>query len=44
LPRIIYNQSTLSKQERYASFSGISPDMDGQVKFVWRTEAVTAQN
>ena len=30
--------------ERYASFSGISPDMDGQVKFVWRTEAVTAQD
>lgn len=30
--------------ERYTSFSGISGDMDGQVKFVWRTEAVTAQN
>ena len=30
--------------ERYASFSGISPDMDGQVKFVWRTEAVKAQD
>ena len=30
--------------ERYTSFSGISPDMDGQVKFVWRTEAVDAQN
>lgn len=29
--------------ERYTSFSGISPDMDGQVKFVWRTEAVEAQ-
>lgn len=29
---------------RYTSFSGISPDMDGQVKFVWRTEAVDAQN
>ena len=26
--------------ERYTSFSGIGPDMDGQVKFVWRTEAV----
>ena len=30
--------------ERYSSFSGINPDMDGQVKFVWRTEAVGAQN
>ncbi len=30
--------------ERYNTFSGISGDMDGQVKFVWRTEAVTAQN
>ena len=30
--------------ERYSSFSGINPDMDGQVKFVWRTEAVEAQN
>ena len=30
--------------ERYTSFSGISPDMDGPVKFVWRTEAVDAQN
>lgn len=29
--------------ERYNSFSGISPDMDGQVKFVWRTEAVETQ-
>lgn len=26
--------------ERYTSFSGISDGMDGQVKFVWRTEAV----
>ncbi len=26
--------------ERYTSFSGISDDMDGQVKFVWRTESV----
>ena len=30
--------------ERYNSFSGISADMDGQVKFIWRTEAVDAQN
>ena len=30
--------------ERYASFSGISPDMDGQVKFVWRTEAVDTRD
>lgn len=30
--------------ERYNSFSGISPEMDGQVKFVWRTEAVEAQD
>lgn len=30
--------------ERYNSFSGISDGMDGQVKFVWRTEAVDAQN
>jgi len=28
--------------ERYNSFSGISEDMDGQVKFIWRTEAVEA--
>lgn len=26
--------------ERYNSFSGISGEMDGQVKFVWRTQAV----
>ena len=26
--------------ERYNTFSGISPDMDGQVKFIWRTDAV----
>ena len=26
--------------ERYSSFSGISSDMDGQVKFIWRTDAV----
>lgn len=25
---------------RYNTFSGISGDMDGQVKFIWRTEAV----
>ena len=25
---------------RYNSFSGISGDMDGQVKFIWRTDAV----
>ena len=30
--------------ERYTSFSGISDGMDGQVKFVWRTEAVDVQN
>lgn len=30
--------------ERYHSFSGISPDMDGQVKFVWRTEGIEAQD
>lgn len=30
--------------ERYNSFSGISADMDGQVKFIWRTEAVDAQD
>lgn len=30
--------------ERYNSFSGINPDMDGQVKFVWRTESVESQN
>ncbi len=27
--------------QRYNSYSGISNDMDGQVKFIWRTEAVT---
>lgn len=25
---------------RYNTFSGVSPDMDGQVKFLWRTESV----
>lgn len=30
--------------ERYTSFSGIGPDMDGQVKFVWRTEAVDTRD
>lgn len=29
--------------EGYKSFAGISPDMDGQVKFIWRTEAVEVQ-
>lgn len=29
--------------ERYNSFSGISADMDGQVKFIWRTDAVQAE-
>lgn len=29
--------------EHYNSFSGISHDMDGQVKFIWRTDAVDAQ-
>lgn len=29
--------------ERYTSFSGAGPDMDSQVRFVWRTEAVEAQ-
>lgn len=29
--------------EGYSSFSGISPDMDGQVRFVWRTQAVERQ-
>lgn len=29
--------------ERYTSFSGADPDMDSQVRFVWRTEAVEAQ-
>ena len=28
---------------RYNSFSGISPDMDGQVKFIWRTESVDSE-
>ena len=30
--------------EGYRSFSGISPDMDGQVKFVWRTPAVESSD
>lgn len=30
--------------EGYRSFSGISPDMDGQVKFVWRTQAVESSD
>lgn len=29
--------------EGYSSFSGISSDMDGQVRFVWRTQAVERQ-
>lgn len=28
----------------YNSFSGVSPEMDGQVKFVWRTRAVEVQD
>ena len=30
--------------EHYNSFAGISADMDGQVKFIWRTDAVEAQD
>ena len=30
--------------ERYNSFSGISADMDGRVKFIWRTDAVETQD
>ncbi len=30
--------------EHYNTFSGISGDMDGQVKFLWRTDAVEAPN
>lgn len=30
--------------ERYNSFSGIGDDMDGQVKFVWRTQSVRAED
>ena len=30
--------------ERYNSFSGISGEMDGQVKFIWRTQAVETQD
>lgn len=30
--------------KRYTSFSGIGPDMNGQVKFVWRTEAVDTRD
>lgn len=30
--------------ERYNSFSGISSDMDGQVKFIWRTDAVRTED
>ncbi len=30
--------------ERYNSFSGIGDDMDGQVKFVWRTQPVRAED
>ena len=29
--------------ERYNNFSGISGDMDGQVQFIWRTNAVEVQ-
>ncbi len=29
--------------EQYNSFSGISPEMDGQVKFIWRTDSVEPQ-
>ena len=30
--------------ERYNTFSGISADMDGQVKFIWRTDAVETRD
>ena len=30
--------------EHYNTFSGISADMDGQVKVIWRTDAVEAQD
>lgn len=30
--------------EGYNTFSGISADMDGQVKFIWRTDAVQTEN
>lgn len=29
--------------ERYNSFSGLGPEMDGRVKFIWRTDAVEKQ-
>jgi len=30
--------------QRYNSYSGIGDDMDGQVKFIWRTDTVEAQD
>lgn len=35
-------RATLDVSGRYQNFSGISEEMDGQVKFVYRTEEITA--
>lgn len=33
-------KATVNVSKEYKSFSGISPDMDGQVKFIYRTEDI----
>lgn len=33
-------RATVAVSKEYKSFSGISPDMDGQVKFIYKTEAI----
>lgn len=36
-------RATVDVSKNYKSFSGISEDMDGQVKFIYRTESVKAE-
>lgn len=36
-------KATVDVSKNYKSFSGLSDDMDGQVKFIYRTEAVDAE-
>lgn len=36
-------KATVDVSKNYKSFSGLSDDMDGQVKFIYRTEAIDAE-
>ena len=37
-------RATCDVSKNYKSFSGIGGDMDGQVKFIYRTEAIKAED